>query len=285
MPAPTHRARAGLVERLRELRASTGLTGADFAEHLGTGWGQSKVSRIETGRRLPSSTDVEAWAAATGADAQELLGLLSRAKSEYATFRELYADAGGAHLLQDVIGESESAARVIAQYQPVLVLGILQTADYAREMLHLQTGPADTGGASEDEIAHMIASRLRRQALLYEPGREVTLLMGEGALHTRVASPATMRAQLGHIAHLAETLTTATIGIVPFAAPAPVAVLNGWTVQDDLVTVETDGGDLEIADPEEVERYQRRTRLMLDAAVTGAAAARLCRQIADEEQP
>jgi hypothetical protein len=27
----------------------------------------------------------------------------------------------------------------------------------------------------------MIASRLRRQALLHEPGREIALLMGEGA--------------------------------------------------------------------------------------------------------
>ncbi len=38
----------------------------------------------------------------------------------------------------------------------------------------------------------MIASRLRRQAVLYEPGREVVLLMGEGALRTRLASPAAM---------------------------------------------------------------------------------------------
>lgn len=131
----------------------------------------------------------------------------------------------------------------------MLVLGIVQTADYAREMLHLPSGLADFG-AGEEEIGRMIASRLRRQALLHEPGREITVLMGEGALRTRVASPATMQAQREHIARLAETLTTATIAIVPFSVQAPVATLHGWALLDDLVTIETKAGALEIADPE-----------------------------------
>ena len=57
----------------------------------------------------------------------------------------------------------------------------------------------------------MIASRLRRQAILYEPGRDITLLIGEAALHTRLATPVSMLAQLDHLARLAETLTTAKI--------------------------------------------------------------------------
>jgi transcriptional regulator with XRE-family HTH domain len=274
----TQRARDALAGRLRELRHATGVTGAQFAERLGEGWAQPKVSKIETGRQLPTAADVEAWAAATRADAGELLELLDRARVEYATFAERYAALCGADRLQDAIGAAETAALRIAEYVPLLVPGIVQTADYAREMLHLPGGPSESG-AVEEEIARMIASRLRRQAILHEPGRDITVLIGEGALRTRVASQPTMRAQREHIARLAETLATATIGIVPFSVQAPIATLHGWALIDDLVTIETEEGDLEIADPEQVERYRRHTQLLLDAAVTGTEAATLCRRI------
>jgi Domain of unknown function (DUF5753) len=236
------------------------------------------VSKIETGKQLPTAADIHAWAAATDAETPELLELLDRARIEYATFRERYAEVAGADRLQDAIGAAEAAATRIAHYEPVLVPGILQTADYARELLHLPSGPAQSG-AGDDEISRMIASRLRRQAILYEAGRDITILMGEGALRTRIASPSAMRAQLEHIARLAETLTTATLGIVPFSSQAPIASLNGWVLTDDLATVETDAGNVEIADPEHVERYWHHTRLLLDAAATGTHAAALCRQI------
>ena len=178
------------------------------------------------------------------------------------------------------IGAAETAATRIAHYQPVLIPGIVQTAEYARELLRLPSGPAESG-ASDEEINRMIASRLRRQAILYEPGRSITVLMGEGALRTNVASHATMHAQREHIARLAETLTTATIAIIPFTARAPIATLHGWSLTDDLATIETDAGNLEIADPEHVERYWHHTRLLLDAATTDSAAAALCRRVTD----
>lgn len=274
------RARRRLSERLRELREQTGRTGADFAEPLG--WKQSKVSKIETGRQLPSEADMRAWAQATDADPEELIALLGQARAEYATVRELYTAAGGADRLQDAIAVQEATAKSLVKYQPSMILGVLQTAEYAREMLHLPSGPAGNGDATEDEVSRMVAARLRRQAVIYEPGKDITLLMGEGALRTRLAGRPTMREQLEHIARLAETLTTATIGIVPFTAQAPITSLSGYAMYDDLVTIETLGGDLEIADPTEVARYHRYTALLLDAAATGVEAAALCRRVAGE---
>jgi transcriptional regulator with XRE-family HTH domain len=280
LATPTRQARQALTERLHDLRRSTGATGAQFAERLGAGWGQPKVSKIETGKQLPTAADIRAWTAAAGADAGELLELLDRARVEYSTFRERYRELGGADHLQDAIAAAELAATRIAHYEPVLVPGILQAADYARELLQLPSGPARSG-ASDQQISRMIASRLRRQAILYEPGRDITLLMGEGALRTRIATPATMHAQREHIARLAETLTTATIGIVPFAAQAPIATLHGWSLTDDLVTIETDAGNLEIADPDHVQTYWHHTQLLLDTAATGRDAAALCRHISE----
>lgn len=88
-----------------------------------------------------------------------------------------------------------------------------------------------------------------------------------------------MCTQREHVAHLAETLTTATIAIVLFSVRMPIAPLGGWAIADSVVTVEQEGGDLEIANPEQVERYWHHTRLLLDVAATGADAAKLCRSI------
>jgi len=281
LAARTRRARQALTERLRQLRRATGATGAQFAARLGEGWAQPKVSKIETGKQLPTAEDVEAWATVTHADRKELLDLLDRARIEYSAFQQHFAERGGASRLQDAIGAAEADATRIAHYEPLLVPGILQLADYARELLHLPGGPAQFG-AGEDDIGRMIASRLRRQAILYEAGRDITVLMGEAALRTRVASPPTMRAQREHIARLAETVTTATVAIVPFTAQAPIITLHGWALTDDIATIETDTGNLEIADPQHVDRYWHNTRLLLDTAVTGKNAAALCRHINTE---
>jgi transcriptional regulator with XRE-family HTH domain len=281
LATPTQNARQALTERLRQTRRATGATGAQFAERLGAGWRQPKVSKLETGKQLPTAADLTAWAQATRTDPAELLELLEHARIEYASFRERIQDLAGVDRLQDDIGAAETAATRIAYYQPVLVPGIIQTADYARELLHLPSGPAEFG-ASEAAISRMIDSRLRRQAILYETGRHITTLIGEGALRTRVAAPPTMHAQREHIARLAETLTTATIAVVPFNAPAPIATLHGWALIDDIATIETDAGNLEIADPKHVERYWQHTRLLLDTAITGNDAATLCRHINNE---
>jgi transcriptional regulator with XRE-family HTH domain len=281
LETPIQNARQALAERLRQTRRATGATGAQFAQRLGPGWGQPKVSKLETAKQLPTAADITAWAEATDTDAVELLDLLEHARIEYASFRERIQDRAGVDRLQDDIGAAETAATRMAHYQPVLVPGIIQTADYARELLHLPSGPAEFG-ASEADISRMIASRLRRQAILYETGRDITTVMGEGALRTRVASPATMHAQCEHIARLAETLTTATIAVVPFNAPAPIGTLHGWALIDDIATIETDAGNLEIADPRHVERYWQYTRLLVDSALTGHDAAALCRHISNE---
>lgn len=275
------RARSALAGRLREARRATGLTGAQFAERLGAGWDQPKVSRVETGRHIPTIGELEAWASEAGISLEELTTMRDRATAEYATFANRYTESGGAAQYQDMIGAAEAAATRIGQYEPILVPGILQTAGYAREMLRLDGGPV-TYGATEDDISHMIAARLRRQAILHEPGRSITLVVGEAALRMRLASPAQMRAQCEHVAQLAVSLTTATIGVLPFLAQVPVAALTGWSILDDLVTVETDGGELQIADPAEVDRYWRYTSQLLAVSLTGSQAAELCRRIAAE---
>lgn len=282
MTAPSRRARDALAERLREFRRATGLTGEEFAVRLGAGWGQSKVSRIETGKQVPSAEDVAEWAEAASGPADELAALRDRAAAEYSVFR--YREADDAERFENELAAADAASKRIGHYQPAIVLDTLQTAEYARAVLHLADGPIAAHGASEDEVSRKIAARLRRQAIIHEPGREITLLMSEAALRIRVAPPEVMATQREHIARLAESLTTAVIGIVPFTAQMPVYGITGWTVLDDRVEIESEGGDLYLGDPLEIKRYFHYTRLLRDVSLTGSGAAELCRRVVGDHR-
>ncbi|MEI7054759.1 helix-turn-helix transcriptional regulator [Nocardioides sp. CCNWLW239] len=278
VPRPDRRAREALTEALRDARRAAGLTGIDLAAALGAGWSQPKVSKIESGRQSISAAEVRAWAAAVGASKRMLLALHTRAELEEAAFRDAQP-TGGAEQHQEAYAATEAATKVLTSFQPHSVPELLQTPDYARALLALAGGSSDRD-ADPGEVSNVIAARLRRSAILYEPGRSITLLVGEAALHHLVGSPDIMRAQIDHIAKLATT-TQATIGIVPFTH-FPVLVQHGWDQRGRIVTVETSAGDLEIADPVEVARYESWAKLLLEQALTGEAAAERCATINSE---
>ncbi|MGL5827953.1 MAG: Scr1 family TA system antitoxin-like transcriptional regulator, partial [Angustibacter sp.] len=99
-------------------------------------------------------------------------------------------------------------------------------------------------------------------------GRDITVLVGEAALRTQVGSPEIMEHQRAHIAHLAATVTHAKIGVIPFEQ-CPILPLHGWEQRDDIVTIETTAGDLEIADPMEVAQYTNWADLLIGALTSG----------------
>ena len=265
---------------MRAARREAGLTGTALAEKLnkpGQPWSQSKVSKIEAGRQMPTEEEVRAWADALGADPSRLMAIQERASWEYSVFRDAFEEEDGAAALQRAYAAAESAATKVFSFHPTVVSGLCQTAAYATALMKLVGGPVDHG-ASEDDVDRMIAARMRRGPILYEPGREVTVLIAEASLHARIGGSAVMRAQLEHIAGLA-TSAKATVGVIPLSE-FPVVVGHGWYQRDQVVTVEAAGGDLEIADPVEVARYERWAEVLRSVALTGAEAAELCSSIA-----
>lgn len=280
MGSATRRAREALGDALRAARREAGITGVDLAAQLNRPdqtWSQSKISRVEAGRQTPAEPEIRAWAAAVGADPDRLLALQERASWEYSVFRETFGQEDGPAAVQRAYAAAEEAATTVFSFHTTVIPGMCQTADYATALLKLAGGPVEHG-ASEDDVARMVAARMRRGALLYEPERDITVLMAEGVLHPRIGGPAVMHAQLEHLAALA-TRAKATIGIIPLQE-FPVLVAQGWDQRDRVVTVETIAGDLEIADPIEVAQYQGWAEKLTAAALTGADAAELCLAIA-----
>ena len=262
----------GLAERLYGARRAAGLTGARLAADLG--WAPSKVSKIENGNQTPTADDIRAWTAVCGQPeaAGELLDMLADVQTVSRRWKQ--RTRGGLDGVQADILELEAATTRLAEFQPGMVSGLLQTADYARESLHLPCGPLSFG-ADEDEIERLVNIRMQRQQqALYEHGKQVQVIMLEGALRCRVVSVPTLAGQLDRLAGITG-LATLELGIIPFGAAVPIFPLGGFRLHDDLVFVESIIGEHQLAEADDVMRYEKYMGLLRESAVTGDEARRL----------
>jgi transcriptional regulator with XRE-family HTH domain len=134
--------------------------------------------------------------------------------------------------------EAEREALALRWWEPLLVPGLLQTADYARAIL--AAGP-DT---ADDELEQIVAARLARRAILDRP-RPPTLwvVLDETVLHRCVGSPKIMHEQLLYLADLAGR-PRSTIQVVPARTGAHAGLLGAFVIAGfngapDVVYLET----------------------------------------------
>jgi transcriptional regulator with XRE-family HTH domain len=241
--------REQLGSRLRDLRLRAGLSGDALATRLGLT--QSKVSRVETGRSLPNLDEVRKWAAATQASDQELRELASLVEQVATTtvsWRILHQL--GLAEKQREIAELEREAVVIRVFQPTMVPGLLQIAEYARRVI----GIGYTAGQSD--IAQAVRERMERQTILYNVEKSFEFIITQAALMwgwddlraaqlDRIRSIASMpNVELGVILAGARSL--------PLLHPFVLFELEGET----LVSVETYSAELRVRDEEDIARYR-----------------------------
>ncbi len=284
----TQRGPSRLAAQLRALREDAGLTGTSLAQHVG--WGQSKVSKIETGRQLPTEDDIRQWCRAVGAPAaklDELLASLGHAKVEFATWRDEYRAAGSAAARQADILALEARATRIGEFQPAFIPGLLQTAQYARELLVAWAVDAAQGalGIGEADIDGLVAARMQRQQLLYQPGKQVQIVVLEAALYSRVCSPETLAGQLDRLIAVA-SLPNVEFGIISFTASLPVFPICSFAIFDtELVWVETLTGEQQVNEPDQIALYDRFFTLLRDHAARGPDAVAIIHRALGELRP
>jgi transcriptional regulator with XRE-family HTH domain len=266
--------------RLTELRTAAGLSGNALARRMGVV--QSRVWKIEHGDLLPAGEDIKAWAEATGAGsaAGELLEMLAGAKSEQA-FSAAFGRKGGAAAYEDRVRAVEEQSARIGEFEVAVIPGILQTADYAREVLSVSSGPR-AWGSDDAEVEDKIAGRLRRQEILYGRDKRVQVVLSEAALRVLVTTPETMAGQLDKLL-AASRLPAVELGVIGFGQRIPAYSIGGFRVyDDDLIVVESISGEDEITDPAKVAVYLGAFGALRDAASTGADAEALIQRALDD---
>lgn len=256
-----------LAGELRRLRDLSGLSGRELARRMSTS--QSKVSRIESGTTIPSLPEVTAWASAIGASTgvhDSLVALAEAAFTEAQNWRD--ASRRRPHA-QDEIRALESRARMLSTFQPSVVPGMLQTAEYARRVFSLL--PATL---AESDIPAAVAGRLNRQLALYETDRNFSFLITEAALRWRPGPAELMVAQLDRVASVS-TLDNVSVGVIPLGVRAVTmlthmfVIYDGWDEQDTLVEVDTIHAQLLVRRPADVDLYRQRWDRLAQMAVFG----------------
>ena len=212
---------------------------------------QSKVSRIETGRLLPSVLDVHQWLDALAADnatRDELLTLARLANAEYQDVRA--SVRRGLHLRQRELAALEANARQMRHFLPALITGLLQTPDYMRAAM---TAPVEPATA---DLARTIALKTARQAVLHDQAKHFEFLLTENALRWRLCAPPVLAAQIDHLASVSR-LPNIRIGVLPFSAEVPDGAYHTFVVYDrKLVTAELFTGQLVLRDPKDIDHYR-----------------------------
>ncbi|MER7409001.1 MULTISPECIES: helix-turn-helix domain-containing protein [Streptomyces] len=244
-----------LGTQLRRLREAHGITREEAGEAIRGS--HAKISRLELGRVGCKERDIadlltlyEVW------DPQE--------REEYLQLARQAGNPGWWQKYSDVMSPwfdrligMEEAASVIRTYEVQFIPGLLQTKNYAREVIRLGH-PRD----SEQQAERRIDLRMRRQDILHvQHGPRLWAVLDEAALRRPLGGHAVMREQIEHLIAV-NRQSNVTLQIAPFsigglaAAGGPVTILR-FSEPDlpDIVYLEQLSSSLYLEKREEVEGY------------------------------
>jgi transcriptional regulator with XRE-family HTH domain len=245
--------RRRLRTELRRAREEAGKTQRDVADALY--WSPSKVIRIESGQVAVSVTDLKALL--------DLYGVVDRAKIDGLVDMARQSRKQPWSQYRDVVDPDtatfygyEASASIIRQYEPLLVPGLLQTADYTRDLLRHAFEYDDRS------IERRIQARVERQEILNrEDPRELFFIVGEAAVRHVVGGADVMAAQLRHIAELGRR-PDITFRILSFATGAHVGLQGPFDLLEfpqpedaDVVYLEGREGAMFQDDDEKTSQY------------------------------
>jgi hypothetical protein len=218
----------------------------------------SKLIRIETGVVSISTNDLRALLAHYGISDPAQVGAMidtarsSRERSWWIGYRELVSQEYLVFL------GYESSASIVRNFEPLLIPGLLQTEEYAREIL------SEIGGlGSKKVIDGLVELRMQRQELLLERDEPPSLdfILDEAVIRRVVGGPSVMRRQLNHLRDLADR-PNVTVRIMPFSAGMYPRLRVAYVLlefpdpeDEDILYVENAQGEMIIREglPEEAE--------------------------------
>ncbi|WP_424184229.1 helix-turn-helix domain-containing protein [Actinokineospora sp. G85] len=250
---PTIRSRQ-VAGELRRLRKQAGMTTGEVGERLGLS--QAKVSRVETGSsglRLP---DVEAMLGLYRVPAPRQVEILELVRQAAEPGWALTHGRGLPEQWQTLVNW-ESKAVALRNYQPLIIPGLLQTADFARAVIR-GTAP---GPLPPAELDGRVAARLARQAILSRETPPVLhVVLGEWALRVPVGGPAVHTGQLRRLLEMS-LRPRVVLQVVPGSTDAHPGLEGSFLIMDfpadpALAYTEHRSRCVFLDDPEEVEGFR-----------------------------
>ena len=263
-------ARQALADQLREIRLAAGLTGRALA--AGAGWhGVSKVSKIEHGVRPPSEDDVRTWGRVCGTSPDRVEELLAEQRAMagmWVSYQRL--NRAGLRKAQESVRPRYESTALVRAYQPKIIPGLLQTAEYTTALLE---DARNRQGVHRNDVTEAVAERAVRQKVLTQAGHQFMFIIEAPVLRYRFCEPDIMSRQLQHLRE-ATRLPTVWLGVIPLGADRrKVLPREGFVMFDEeLVRVELISGVLTVTQPREISMYARDFTDLAGISVRGPAA-------------
>lgn len=234
------------------------------------GWHSSKVSKIEYGKQTPSEEDIRTWCQHTNAGDQisDLIATVRHVEAMYMEARRSLST--GTRRRQRAVQQQEAQTRLMRWYEPVLIPGLLHTAEYAeavmRRVIDFYQVP--------DDLDAGVAVRLQRQQILYRGDHRFHFIIAQQALATTVGDTDVMIGQLDRLLAVM-SLPRVALGIIPTGADYLVPT-NQFVLHDNrLVQVEMISAELTITQPREIALYAVAFDALNRQALYGPAARNL----------
>jgi DNA-binding XRE family transcriptional regulator len=202
-----------LGAEVRRAREETGMSQAELAKI--TGHDRTYVTKAETGDIDPS----EAFAAGCDRAFPGRRGWFSRFWHDSHRWDHPYPA-----WFHDWVEKFERLAVILREWQPSIIPGLLQTADYARAIL------ASWRRDSGDAVEVSVAARIDRQRILDGEGPpDLRVLLDESVLCREVGSAAVMHGQLEHLLGVARR-PNVSVQVVPTAARAYLGLAGAFAI-------------------------------------------------------
>ncbi|MCF3103520.1 helix-turn-helix domain-containing protein [Streptomyces roseoverticillatus] len=249
---PTVRRRR-LGQELRKLRELKGMTAEEVAERLLVS--QSKISRLENGRRSISQRDVRDLCGVYGVEDHRIVDSLMQMAKES-------RQQGWWHAFGDIpysvyIGLETDAAS-LRVYEASLVPGLLQTPNYASAVTEGSWPEATTA-----DIERRVQVRMRRQERISDPENPLRLwaVIDESALRRIVGNREIMAEQMRQLVQFSLE-PHITVQVLPYDVGAHPGMYGKFSILEfndpqDASTVYLEGitSDLYLEKPNDVQTY------------------------------
>lgn len=239
------------------------MTGADVAKAVEMS--ASKISRVESAESGIYLDDVEKLLDFYGVTKKQRAHLLDLARN--AEQRGLLR-VNNAHFPEDwqTWADFEEEANALLFYEPLMIPGLLQTAEYARKIIW-----ATGHGMDDDQIETLVSSRMARQGLLTRSNPlQLHVIIEQSALERPIGDRHAYGRQIRHIIDMAE-MPNITVQAMPTEAGLHPGLNGAFVIlkyDDDpsLVLLENKIASHFLDEPDQIELFEDTWGILRDVA-------------------